>query len=183
MGLLLGISNERKGLENVSVLVVTFLCNVTNFRPIALLPFIGKIFEKCISSRLLEYANRCNIFSSHQFGFLRGKSTQDAVIMLTEKIYDCLNGNDGSFCANIFIDFQKAFDTIDHEILFNKMSSYGIKEKPLDLFRSFLTGRQQRVKIDDVISSPKPLTIGLPQGSTLSAILYLIYIFLEYKLY
>ena len=148
--------------------------NVKNFRPISVLLVLSKIFEKSMYSRLVRFLDSAKILNDVQFGFRKGLSTETAILKLTEYLYEILNSKKCSL--EVFIDFQKAFDTIDHEILFNKMSLYGIRGKPLGLFRSFLTGRKQRVKIDNVISSTKPLTIGLPQGSTLSAILYLIYI-------
>ena len=151
-------------------------CNISNYRPIALLPFISKIFERCIFNRLLNYATTCNLLTPHQFGFTKGKSTQDAIIMLTEQIYECFNKLDGSFCLNIFIDFQKCFDTINHTILINKLRLYGIDGLSLDLIQNYLTNRTQSVRIREAISSPLSIKIGLPQGSILGPLLFLFFI-------
>ena len=115
--------------------------NVSHYRPISLLPFMSKIFEKCMLNRLNFHASSCNIFTTSQFGFRKGRSTQDAILALTENIYHAFNQTDGSFCLNVFIDFKKCFDTINHEILLNKLRMYGITGRFLDLIRSYLTGR------------------------------------------
>lgn len=151
--------------------------NMTNYRPIALLPFISKIIERCIYNRLNEFAVENNILSSNQFGFRKGKSTQDAIFLLTEQIYNCFNEGGGTFCINIFIDFQKCFDTIDHDILINKLSLYGIKDIALTLLRSYLSNRTQSVRIDNnPCSSPLSINRGIPQGSILGPLLFLYFI-------
>ena len=147
--------------------------NISNYRPISLLPFMSKLFEKCIYNRLIDHASTCNIFTSSQFGFRKGRSTQDAILALTENIYHSFNQTDGSFCLNLFIDFKKCFDTINHEILLNKLSMYGIRGSFLNLIRNYLTGRTQSVRVNKYVSSPKNIIIGLPQGSLVSPILFL----------
>ena len=147
--------------------------DVNNFRPISILPFISKIFEKCIYNRLSDYAVNCNIFPPCQYGFRKGRSTQDALIALTENIYHCLNQSDGSFCLNVYIDFKKCFDTINHEILLNKLLFYGINGQFLKLITSYLSGRTQSVRINNSYSCPKSIEIGLPQGSLLGPLLCL----------
>ena len=78
---------------------------------------------------------------------MKGKSTEDALIMLTDKVYDCMNARDGSFCANVFVDFQKAFDTIDNKILLNKLEIYGITGVPLILMKKYFSNRTQSVRV------------------------------------
>ena len=151
-------------------------CSVYNYRPIALLPFISKIFERCIFSRLSNYATTCNLLTPNQFGFTRGRSTQDAILLLTEKIYECFNNGNGNFCINIFIDFQKCFDTIDHDILINKLRLYGIDGSALCLLKNYLSNRTQSVRIHDTLSSTRPINVGVPQGSILGPLLFLFFI-------
>ena len=98
---------------------------------------------------------------------------QMCIHICTCNIYDCFNQYDGSFCLNVFIDFRKCFDTINHEILLNKLLMYGITGKFLELIRNYLSNRTQSVRINDSFSSPKSIDIGLPQGSLLGPLLCL----------
>ena len=105
---------------------------------------------------------------------MKGKSTEDTVVALTEYLYENLNSKRHSIA--VFIDFAKAFDTVDHCIMLNKLEAYGIRGLALDLFRSFLSNRNHTVKMNNSISAPKSLNIGLPQGSQLAPLLFLLYI-------
>ena len=131
---------------------------MSNYRPIALLPFISKIFEKCLFNRLSNYASLCKFSVPTQFGFRKGRSTLDAIILITEKIYDAFNSGNGSFNINIFINFQKAFDTIDHCILMNKLSMYGVTGIYHEVLKNYLSNRHQSVRIGDQLSPPLPIT-------------------------
>ena len=102
----------------------------------------------------MDFARVNDLFTPHQYGFLKGKSTHDALMDLTENVYDCLNRRDGSFCINIFIDFHKCFDTIDHAILMRKLELYGVTGPLLILVKNYLTNRTQSVRIKDSISPP-----------------------------
>ena len=147
---------------------------ISNFRPISLLPFISKVFEKCMHTRLLNFLNYNNLLSANQFGFLKNKSTEDAVLKIVEHLYDTLNKKMSAI--NIFVDYKKAFDTIDHVILARKLEAYGIRGLPLRLFVDYLKNRKQIVKINNVYSSVGDLKLGVPQGSILGPLLFLIYI-------
>ena len=149
--------------------------DIRNFRPLTLLPFLSKIFEQCIYTRLFKHAVLHNIFPDQQYGFIKGRSTQDALISLTNNIYDCFN-EEGCFCLNVFIDFQKCFDTIDHEILLGKLALYGITGSALNLIENYFRGRKQSVRIGDIISSPLPITKGTFQGTKLSPIFCLYFL-------
>ena len=147
---------------------------MSNYRPISILPMLSKIIEKCIKTRLVHYFTRNNLFNKIQFGFLAGKSTQDAMIHLTEKIYS--NLHDKLSTIAVFIDFSKCFDTLNRDILIKKLEIYGVRGVPLDLLKSYLENRYQAVKVNNVMSNFMPINVGVPQGSVLGPILYLIYV-------
>ena len=148
--------------------------DISNYRPVSILPFIGKVFEKCIFNRIVKFTSTHNIISPNQFGFTKGKSTQDAIFRLSDEIYNCWNNNDSSFILNIFVDFRKCFDTINHQIILNKMEMYGIRGIFLKLIECYLTNRTQSVRISTEISSPRAITVGTPQGSNLSSLIFLL---------
>ena len=148
--------------------------NLLNYRPISLLHFISKIFEKCLFNRLHDYSISKNIISERQFGFLRGKSTEQAIVSLTEYLYKILD--DKEIALNVFIDFRKAFDTVDHCILLKKLERYGIRGMPLKLVESYLSNRSQKVRIGDCVSELKEINFGVPQGSILGPFLFLLYV-------
>ncbi|MEO2220739.1 MAG: reverse transcriptase family protein, partial [Nitrosopumilus sp.] len=148
--------------------------NFSNYRPISLLSNINKIFEKLIYSRLYSFLNLHNFIYDLQFGFRAKHSTNHALISLTENIREALD--DGKFACGIFIDLQKAFDTVDHHILLKKLEYYGIKGRANEWFHSYLTDRQQYVCINGFDSKPLTMKYGVPQGSVLGPLLFLIYI-------
>ena len=147
---------------------------ISNYRPISILPLFSKLLEKCLKSRLLSYIDRYNLISPCQFGFQAGISTQDAILFLVEKLYDSLNSRLSTI--GVFIDFSKAFDTINLFILLRKLEAYGIRGVPLKLISSFLSERLQAVRIGNTISGFKNITIGVPQGSVLGPLLFLLFI-------
>ena len=146
----------------------------SNYRPIASLPFFSKIFERCMTNRLLSFFNKNSLFSQSQFGFLKNKSTEDAVIDLTEAIYDSLNSK--KHHVSLMIDLKKAFDTVNHNILLKKLQLYGIRGIGLDWIRDYLTNRRSYVALGKDSSGTKVTNIGIPQGSVIGPILFIIYI-------
>ena len=145
-----------------------------NYRPISILPTFNKIFEKCLYARLNDFVVKCNLISTNQYGFQKGHSTEQAVSNLTEKIYSSLNSNEITLA--LFVDLSKAFDTVNHSILCKKLELYGIRGTPLHLINSYLTDRYQVTRINYSISSPRQVRTGVPQGSHLGPLLFLLYI-------
>jgi hypothetical protein len=148
--------------------------NIKNFRPISLLPVLDKIFEKLIYNRLTSFLYSNNIITDRQFGFLNGSNTVLSIMDILSTLIPALRNKE--FAVAIFADLSRAFDCVVPELLLRKLSSYGIRGVALSLFRSFLSDRYQRVLIDSVLSDPGKVKLGVPQGSTLGPILFLLYI-------
>ena len=147
---------------------------MSNYRPISILPILSKIFEKCMSIRVLNYASKFSILSPRQFGFREGMSTCDAILCYTDYIYKCLNAKHHSL--SVFVDLKKAFDTVDHHVLLLKLEHYGIRGLPLLWLSSYLKDRKQSVKIGGSVSPFLETNIAVPQGSILGPILFLFFI-------
>ena len=145
-----------------------------NYRPISTLPIFAKIFEKIIYSRLYSFLTSKGILHEKQFGFRKQHSTSHALNYSIDKIKNCLSN--GNHVLGIFIDLSKAFDTIDHAILIDKLEYYGIRGRALTLFKSYLSNRKQYVSALGEFSEKLLVTYGVPQGSCLGPLLFLIYI-------
>ena len=146
----------------------------SNYRPISILSAISKIFEKIIFIRLNKHVTDNSILTDDQFGFRSNLSPQSALISLTYHLLSNLNENKTSI--GIFLDFKKAFDTIDHNILLDKLQFYGLSGVSFLLLKSYLTNRFQCCLVNGCTLSLKPIVCGIPQGSTLGPLLFLIYI-------
>ena len=121
-----------------------YKCN--NYRPISLLSNLSKIFEKTMHSRLYEFLENFDLLYKHQYGFRKKHSTNHALIKIVENIQEKLDNK--TFVGGVFLDLQKAFDTVNHKILLQKLDYYGIRGTANKLFKSYLSNRYQRVSLD-----------------------------------
>lgn len=143
---------------------------LSNYRPISMLTN----FSKIIKSRLITYLENNNLLSKNQFGFRPGLSTENALYNVSQFLYDSLDN--GLKAIAVFIDFAKAFDTIQHDILLSILPNFGISNKSLLWFKSYLSNRQQIVKLNDVNSNASFIKYGVPQGSVLGPLLFILYV-------
>ena len=148
--------------------------SLTNYRPISLLPVFSKILERAVYNRLLHFLTKCNIITGCQYGFRPGHSTSHAIIHLINNIIKVFENNE--ILIGLFLDLSKAFDTLDHEILIKKLYYYGIRGVLLEWFKSYLKNRAQFVQIGDEKSEMQYLRCGVPQGSILGPLLFIIYV-------
>ena len=148
--------------------------NFTNYRPVSLLPQFSKILEKLFNNRLDTFIEKHSLLSDSQYGFRANRSTSMALMESVEEITNAIV--DYKYVAGIFIDLKKAFDTINHEILINKLERYGIRGIVLNWLRSYLSDRKQFVKLDESESSCLNIACGVPQGSVLGPKLFILYI-------
>ena len=149
---------------------------MNNYRPISLLSYIDKILEKAMHTRLYSYLNKTNFFCPNQFGFRENHSTELALMSILERTYTALEQK--NWVLLLTIDFQKAFDVIRHDILLYKLAHLGIEGTVLHVnwFKSYLLNRQHQTLINDTLSHPLITKTGVPQGSSLGPLLFLIYI-------
>ena len=146
----------------------------TNYRPITVLTQFNQIFEHLLSKRYLNFFEKFDIITKKQFGFLKKHCTEHAILDLKEYIMSKLDNKD--VIAVLFLDLQKAFDTVSHDILLKKLYHYGIRGTAHHLLKSYLSNRKQRTKVGNVISDIAFVLWGVPQGSILGPLLFLIFI-------
>ena len=148
------------------------LCD--NYRPISLVCTISKILEKMVHTNLINHLEINDLLYKHQYGFLKGRSTEQNLLHVVNFISNALNS--GNFCKGIFLDLKKAFDVCSHYILFKKLKKLGVDGIALDWFTSYLSNRKQRVDINGHLSNEKFINISVLQGSILGPTLFLCYI-------
>ena len=144
-----------------------------NYRPISLLPIVSKVLEKVVFLQVYDYFVKNKLLYDSQYGFRKLHSTEFAALEFTDKIIH--NLDEGNLPLAIFLDLSKAFDTIDHSILIYKLQYYGIQGTSLDWFKSYVNNRKQYVQYNTCNSSHSTITTGVPQGSILGPLLFIIY--------
>ena len=145
-----------------------------NYRPVSMLSTFSKIFEKIIFKKFNEFVNENNIICDSQHGFTSGKSTVTALLHFTEELHKVFDRK--HYAVGLFIDLSKAFETINHQILLEKLEHYGVRGVSLSFFRSYLKDRKQFVQLGNIKSNLKQINLGVPQGSILAPLLFLLYI-------
>ena len=149
--------------------------NFSNYRPISILSSFAKLIEKIVCSQLMYYLNNNDLLYKHQYGFRGKHGTSHPLIHFTNNVSNALNNN--KFNLAIFIDLKKAFDTVNFDILLNKLNKYGIKNTENNWFKNYLTNRVQYVQLPcGTLSQERVATCGIPEGSVASPLLFLIYI-------
>ena len=145
-----------------------------NYRPISLLNCISKILEKMVCTSFVNHLEINKLLYKHQYGFQKGKCTEQNLLHVTNFIAKALN--EGKYCIGLFLDLKKAFDVCSHKILLEKLKSFGVKNTALKWFTSYLSERMQCVDINGNLSTPRGIDISVLQGSILGPILFLCYI-------
>jgi len=148
--------------------------NVANYRPISILPYFSKFYEKIMYTRLYNYVKNLNVICQSQHGFQPGHSPYMALLNMQDMITNAIEKNE--YSIGIFFDLAKAFDTVDHRIMLSKLEYYGVRGNQLKWFASYLDNRSQRVLCNGALSELGMIKYGVPQGSNLGPFLFLLYI-------
>ena len=175
MSLLGGIfPSELKIAKVVPIFKSGDIMKFTNYRPVSVLPGPSKVLERLVYNRLLKFIDKYKIIYLYQFGFRQKHSTFMALSSFIDRITEYTEN--GEYPIGVFLDFSKAFDTINHDILFMKLHHYGIRGVSLLWFKSYISNRLQYVSYNHCNSTLQKITCGVPQGSILGPLLFLLYI-------
>ena len=147
---------------------------VSDFRPISCLPTPSKIIEKAVYNQIVYHLETYGLLDNRQHGFRRNHSTSTAIFELVQYIYEKLDTRNYVGC--IYVDYSKAFDTLDHKILCKKLECFGLDKTVVNWCRDYLHNRKQRVKVNDAISNLADVTYGVPQGSILGPLFFIMYV-------
>ena len=145
-----------------------------NYRPISLLSCIDKIFEKLLHTRFIKFIEKHKIIILNQYGFLKKHSTGFALIDVVDNIRNAIEK--GEYALGIYLDLKKAFDTVNHKILLSKLDHYGFRGHVNKFIQSYLSDRKQFTIVNNVPSNTRSINMGVPQGSVLGPLFFLIYI-------
>ena len=148
--------------------------NANNYRPISVLSSLARLFERLVYNQMYAYLSKHRLINTRQSGFRSLHSTMTALLDMTNQW--CFNIDKGMLNGVIFLDLKKALDTIDHEILKMKLACYGLKECSLEWLESYLTNRVQVCHVNGIYSNEETISCGVPQGSILGPVLFLLYI-------
>ena len=146
----------------------------SNYRPISVISHVSKILEKSVKTQLMSYLLRNNLLTSNQYAYIKGKSTQLALHTVIEKWLK--NIDNGEITAACFLDLSKCFDTVKHSVLLRKLINFGINGTEYKWFESYLSQRTQIVRCNNILSKPNTLPIGVPQGTILGPIFFILFI-------
>ena len=148
--------------------------SVSNLRPVSLLPLPSKIIERILHDRIMFHMERLNLLETNQGGFRKNHSTLDTIAKFTNDIFNGINNRE--ITTAVYIDLAKGFDTVNHKILLEKLKFVGIKGNLIKSLKNFLENRKQTTTINNQKSASRYITCGVPQGSILDPLLFLIYV-------
>ena len=168
------VPDELKIAKVVPIYKSGLSSNFTNYRPVSVLCSFSKIYERLVYNRLINYLYLNDMLYKYQFGLREKHSTKLALILLLDKITSAIENNE--FTVAVFLDLSKAFDMVNHSILLSKLEYYGVTGLALDWFASYLSSRKQFVSYNDHDSSHLDIVCGVPQGSILGPLLFLIFV-------